>query len=285
MQETIESIPGRSSGNTLVGALPRNSWLDTQDLSTRTLKRRSDATNGTDNELAHHRREPQNHYSSQSRPPIDSVTLPQRDGNRATEAMPTDRTFSVAYSETVPERHSEAPTLASGTALQRSPRSVENHVHMDRAAEAYASPSQADEPWTAQNISSLGEVAPVNIGMLPDHVLSPSVSSSYNLEDGIFEPGSAYQNLFQSLRSHVFRTAQIENDAPEASYVSSSRWNPNAASHSDTLDDRPNEIAGHATRNSDAVDIPTFELPPAQEYLLWKAWTEEVSIWVYDSFS
>lgn len=284
MQETIESIPGRSSGNTVVRAAPRNSRLDAQDLSTRTLKRRSDATHGTDDEFAQHRREPQNYYGSQSRPPIDSITLPQHDGSHTTDAMPTDRTFSVTYSEPVPERDSEAPSLTSGTALQRSPRSVDNHVHMNRTGEAYASPSQAGEPWTAQNISSLGEVAPVNIGMLPDHVLSPSVSSSYNLEDGIFEPGSAYQNLFQSLRSHVFRTAQIENDAPEATYVSSSRWNPIAASHNDTLDNRPNGIAGHATRSSDAADVPTFELPPAQEYLLWKAWTEEVSIWVYGSF-
>jgi hypothetical protein len=180
----------------------------------------------------------------------------------------------------VSNRNNEHTSRISGTALQASPRSVE-HV---RAEEIYALPSQADETWTAQDMSSLGEITSLDMAMLPEHVLSPSISSSYNVEDGIFEPGSAYQNLFQSLRSHVFRTAQIESDASENIQAPFSRRNPNAPGHSDAFGDGLTGITGSAGRNSNTSNAQGFELPPAQEYLLWKAWTEEVSIWVWKAF-
>jgi hypothetical protein len=141
-------------------------------------------------------------------------------------------------------------------------------------------PSQADEAWAAQDVSSFGEIASLDMATLPDHVLSPSISSSYNLEDGIFEPGSAYQNLFQSLRSHVFRTAQIDSVIPEYSHASVSRRNLIAPSHSDSFGDRSTETAESTARNGITANEQEFVLLPAQEYLLWKAWTEEVSIWV-----
>jgi len=195
----------------------------------------------------------------------------------------SDQRSGVVYGGLVSELDSGDTSRMSGTVLQDSPTSVGNHVQVCRAKEAYTSSPQADETWTVQEASLICDIAPLTVGVLPDHVLSPSASSSYNLEDGIFEPGSAYQNLFQSLRSHVFRTAQIENDTSERSHVPTSRWDASAARHSDTLHDQPTRISGGATRSSDAADARTFELPPAQEYLLWKAWTEEVSVWVCDA--
>jgi hypothetical protein len=152
--------------------------------------------------------------------------------------------------------------------------------------DACALPSQADDTWAAQDVSSLGEIASLDMATLPDHVLSPSISSSYNLEDGIFEPGSAYQNLFQSLRSHVFRTAQIESVTSAYSHAPISRRNQIAPGHSNTFGDRSTGTAGSPSRSSITRNEQEFVLPPAQEYLLWKAWTEEVSIWVCNaSFS
>jgi hypothetical protein len=217
---------------------------------------------------------------SQSQQPPNGVTLPERSGNLATEARSTDRSYDATYSGPVSNRNNEHTSRISGTALQASPTPAE-HV---RAEEIYALPSQADETWTAQDMSSLGEITSLDMAMLPEHVLSPSISSSYNVEDGIFEPGSAYQNLFQSLRSHVFRTAQIESDASENIQAPLSRRNPIAPGHSDAFGDRLTGIAGSAGRNSNTSNAQVFELPPAQEYLLWKAWTEEVSIWVWKAF-
>ena len=150
--------------------------------------------------------------------------------------------------------------------------------------EAYNLPSHTDETWNAQDMSSLGEITSLDMAMLPEHVLSPSISSSYNLEDGIFEPGSAYQNLFQSLRTHVFRTAQIESDTSQNNQASVSRRNPIAPGHSDAFGSQSTAITGCAARNDNTTNVQGFELLPAQEYLLWKAWTEEVSIWVCKAF-
>jgi hypothetical protein len=141
----------------------------------------------------------------------------------------------------------------------------------------FESPIRGDENWTINETSSINDHASVNFATLPNHILSPSVSSGYHVEDGIFEPGSAYQNLFQSLRSQVFRTAQSELVTLDESL------RPRSGNPSDTGRTRSFPLVEgggsvYAYRH-DAV-LQTFELQPAQEYLLWKAWTEEVSIWV-----
>jgi hypothetical protein len=188
----------------------------------------------------------------------------------------------ATYNE--PVSNHECTSRASDTVFQPPHASTEHHAPVDRIEEAYASSPQANETWNAQSVFSPGDIAPMNNGMRSDHVISPSVSSSYNLEDGIFEPGSAYQNLFQSLRSHVFRTAQNENDAPEKLHAPAPRWNTGATSHSSTLGDGQSGFAVSVVGSGIVADVKEFELSPAQEYLLWKAWTEEVCIWVCEAF-
>lgn len=275
----MESIAGHSHGNTFVRTSSRNARLDVQDSSNRSLKRRFDATSARDTETVH-QREPQNCGNSHSGMHINSVALPERNGDPAIEARLTAQSHGVTQGQSVSNCDGEDTICTSGITPQASPTLAEHDVHVDEIKEAYALPSQTDAAWTAQDMSSLGEITSIEMAMLPDHVLSPSISSSHNLEDGIFEPGSAYQNLFQSLRSHVFRTAQIENDASENSHAPVYRPSPIAASHSDTFGERSTRIAGRTTRNGNSLNAQEFELPPAQEYLLWKAWTEEVSIWV-----
>ena len=279
----MESIAGHSHGNTFVRAPSRNARLDAQDSSNQSLKRGFDATRARDTETLH-RRESQHRRNSQSRLHTNSVTLPERSGDPATEASPTDQSNGAARGESAFNRNGEDTIRISATTPQASPALAEHDVLVDRIEDGYALPSQTDETWTAQDMSSLGEIASIDMAMLPDHVLSPSISSSYNFEDGIFEPGSAYQNLFQSLRSHVLRTAQIESAAPENSHAPVSHRFPIAPSHSDAFGDRSTRTAGNSTRNGMTTKTQEFELPPAQEYLLWKAWTEEVSIWVCKAF-
>lgn len=150
-------------------------------------------------------------------------------------------------------------------------------------AQDYASRPQVDEAWTAQDMSSFAEMVPMDIEMLPNQVISPSVSSGYCIEDGIFEPGSAYQNLFQSLRSHIFRTAQTENEFAERNRISGGGQIQIPASATITFGD--SAVADGSRSHESATDARPFELPPAQEYLLWKAWTEEVSIWVCNTIT
>lgn len=276
----MESIAGQSHGSTFVRTPSRIATLDAQDSSNRRLKRRFDTTSGSVTETVH-RHEPQIRRDSQTQQPSNGITLPERSGGLATEARSTDRNYDSTYSGPGSGRNNEDTSRISGTALQASPTSAEHEVPVE---EVYNLPSHTDETWTAQDMSSLGEITSLDMAMLPEHVLSPSISSSYNLEDGIFEPGSAYQNLFQSLRSHVFRTAQIERDPSENNQPSVSRRNPIAPGHSDAFGSQSTAITGSAARNGDTTNTQGFELPPAQEYLLWKAWTEEVSIWVCKAF-
>jgi len=266
-----------------MGTFSRRTRLDTQSFSSKTLKRRSDATSGRDNGTVH-RCESHDRSDDQSQRPTSRTTLLQHDVDPATNERPIDHELGATYSEAASNRNSEATSRVSDTVFQAPRASAETHALVGRAEEAYASSSQINKAWNAQSVFSPGDNVPVNISTRPDHVISPSVSSSYNLEDGIFEPGSAYQNLFQSLRSHVFRTAQIENDAPEKIHTPAPRWNAIAAGHRDTLGDRQSGLAGAVVGSGNAAVVQEFELSPAQEYLLWKAWTEEVSIWVRGVF-
>lgn len=279
----METTAGQSHGDTFVEIPARNARLGTQDSSNRSLKRRFDTTSGRRVKTVHHH-EPQNRRGSQSQPSLSNITLPERSGDLTTEADLTDPSYDVTYCGPVPRRNNEDASRTSGAAPQTSPPSTERDVHIGPVEEAYSLPSQTDETWTAQDISSFGDITSMDMAMLPDHVLSPSISSSYNLEDGIFEPGSAYQNLFQSLRSHVFRTAQIENNVSENSHASGHMRSPLTAGRSDAFVARSTGTTGSTARNGNTLHAQKFELPLAQEYLLWKAWTEEVSIWVWKAF-
>ena len=275
----MESIAGQSRGITLVRKQSQDASLDVQGSESRTLKRKSDFASGRDGEAAHDHASQRCH--SQSQQVASSVALPERSGDLATQEGPTDQNHEFTYSASAPDRNSEDTSHVSSTALQALPTSVEHGVDLDQAEEAYTLPLQIGETWAAPNVTSFGEM---NMEMLPDHVLSPSISSSHNLEDGIFEPGSAYQNLFQSLRSHVFRTAQTENDPSAKPQAPAYGLGFIPASHSGTSGDRSTAITQGTARNGNAKNVREFELPPAQEYLLWKAWTEEVSVWVCEAF-
>lgn len=280
----MESIAGQSHSNIFVRRPSRNVRSDARDSSNRYLKRRFDATSGGDTETVSHC-EPQDRRDSRLPPAPDSVTLPERSEGLSTEARPAEQSYDATDDGPASNSNNEDASRTSGSALQHSPTLARHHLRVGGMEEAYALNSQADEAWIAQDVSSLGEITSLDMAMLPDHVLSPSISSSYNLEDGIFEPGSAYQNLFQSLRSQVFRTAQIESDGSRRGHTSTSKRNPIVAGDRDAFGAQSTGIAGSTTRNGNTTNAQEFELPPAQEYLLWKAWTEEVSIWVRKDFA
>jgi len=117
-------------------------------------------------------------------------------------------------------------------------------------------------------------------GNMPAPRKSPSVASSGVVEDGIFEPGSTYQTLHQTLRSHVFRTA-YSTPAPLHTGLHDHDLSPASSGLESTQGARPltaHETSGPADAQGNVV--LGFELDAALEFKLWKAWTEEVSNWV-----
>jgi len=152
-------------------------------------------------------------------------------------------------------------------------------LHMSNAMAAppqritWAFPSEDNFPMLGRTLS-----APT-YSNLPAPGKSPSVASSGFLEDGIFEPGSTYQSLHQTLRSHVFRAA-YSTPAPQ---------HPDYHVYDDLLTLEPDSdtsqlatplLTHQATRSINSSSSPGFELDAALEFKLWKAWTEEVSNWV-----
>lgn len=212
----------------------------------------------------------------QSRPSVSQAGNPSREGCSPGDDHPLSPenvyTHGAPASQRTTANERQPESVA---ALQASPMRDE-----DQAQVNFSSPMQNDNSWTAQEMQSFANFPPIDGGLLPDNVISPSVSSGYHIEDGIFEPGSAYQNLFQSLRSHIFRTAQFEIDQSHRDYAMGRDRNKlarNAGGLNNTLAvSQPN----NDIESGDGAETPSFELRPAQEYLLWKAWTEEVSLWL-----
>lgn len=211
-------------------------------------------------------------------PPMRHARTSPQEADEAQVARLGSPNVSNAPRSTDPRR-ANADTRLSGTDVvpQASPLADEDDLPAN-----FASPMQSGGTWSAQGMPSLANFPPMNAGSLSDNVLSPSVSSGYCAEDGIFEPGSAYQNLFQSLRSHVFRTAQFELNRQHGNMPSDQGCNAPGPSVID-LYNIPTGDSSNSYADGDGEGSRTFELQPAQEYLLWKAWTEEVSNWVCSS--
>lgn len=145
---------------------------------------------------------------------------------------------------------------------------------------AMVSPSQYSESWSAHEMRSFVENPHLDLSQLPEHMLSPSISSGYQNEDGVFEPGSRYRDLFKELRNQVIKTAHFDS-APENERTSMVREREASATYPvETYSFQHSGVPDSHGMNGESSTLPSFKLQPAQEFLLWKAWTEEVSGWV-----
>lgn len=134
-----------------------------------------------------------------------------------------------------------------------------------------STPLRGEDSWPSQRLS-FPSVGSTNRAQPPNDGLSPSLSY-----DGIFEPGSTYSDLFQELRSHVFRTAYSEYERPDGGLDVVAEPSAPAIYPIETYDLAAYQLAEDS---QSADDTRIFSLSPIQEYVLWKAWTEEVSTWV-----
>lgn len=98
-------------------------------------------------------------------------------------------------------------------------------------------------------------------------------------QDGIFLPGSTYQELHSTLRDHLIYTARSnvqtrsgtpEEHLPGMSIFEKDNCNPNGG------EDMTRSVAEPGSVRS----IRTPEITPQREYILWKTWIDEVAPWV-----
>jgi hypothetical protein len=108
----------------------------------------------------------------------------------------------------------------------------------------------------------------------------PSLGSNlFGERDGIFLPGSAYQELHSTLRNHLISTARSnvptrsgtpENQQPDVTFFEryAARLNTDGS-------DLRTESDPESLRSSKPPEIS-----PSREYVLWKTWIDEVAPWV-----
>lgn len=183
----------------------------------------------------------------------------------------------LAYSDTASRRGTTGTSHRSqqNAASPHSP-GMSKDRRQEHGTHDFASPLKHSQTFARQQRSPLSSNHATGINHISNQVVSPSVSY-----DGIFEPGSTYADLFHELRSHVFRTAahpepvSFDGNATEAPDAAASACYPMEDHNMMTSD-----VVGECQGVGQDDGTQNFDLPPAQEYILWKAWTEEVSTWV-----
>lgn len=108
----------------------------------------------------------------------------------------------------------------------------------------------------------------------------PSLGSNLIGErDGIFLPGSAYQELHSTLRNHLISTARSnvatrsgtpDNQQPDVTFL-------------ERYAERLNTDGSELRIESDPESLRSSKQPeisPSREYVLWKTWIDEVAPWV-----
>lgn len=99
----------------------------------------------------------------------------------------------------------------------------------------------------------------------------------FDLDDGLFVPGSAYEELHTTLRNHIIHTAR--------SNVPSRIPSPNFPHHVDGLNTSQTKNTNQELLEPEldsSNSIPNIS--PHQEYLLWKNYVDEVAPWVSATF-
>lgn len=109
------------------------------------------------------------------------------------------------------------------------------------------------------------------------HDLDVGVSPDMMTDDGIFLPGSKYQELHKTLRTHVFHTARSAEASRQATPP------PNTAPDLPNLGARLPYLLPSFDKSDSHVAVEHIKtvvnLTPQQENLLWKNWIVEISAW------
>ncbi|PSK50304.1 Transcriptional activator protein UGA3 [Elsinoe australis] len=177
---------------------------------------------------------------------------------------------------TNPETNAFAPTRLGLTPHSHESPEVTTNGTTENAASALmsfrtdAAQTQLQPP--AVDFPNMGfDVDPNLADMLP-YGYSPEAL----FDDGIFLPGSAYQELHKTFRSHVFNAAcskpTSRRGTPDPSADETNAGDPGAAESAMSTTDLRME-------QSEGTNTPP-ELTPRQERKLWSNWITEISSWL-----
>jgi hypothetical protein len=178
-------------------------------------------------------------------------------------------------------------SLSDGTSLARITSSKSTALTESAAADLLAlrylsshtaqNPTPNSVPGDQEPLMELDTPVPT---FQTEYDEDPSLGSDpFGERDGIFLPGSAYQELHSTLRNHLISTARS-----------------NVATRSGTPENQQPDVTfleRYAARlNTDGPDLRTEsnpeslrsskppEISPGREYVLWKTWIDEVAPWV-----
>ena len=158
-------------------------------------------------------------------------------------------------------------------------------VHIrDAAADLLALRFQAGDTHMNQSdtMSDVLEIPPgrrvsgediSDLAVLHDPDFNAMNEDIFDLDDGLFIPGSAYEELHTTLRKHIIHTAR--------SNVPSRIPSPSFPNHVEGLDTSPTTAINQEPLESDLDSSnPVPNISSHQEYILWKNWVDEVAPWV-----
>ncbi|TVY51040.1 Transcriptional regulatory protein moc3 [Lachnellula cervina] len=203
---------------------------------------------------------------------------PQMDNSPGTVTSPqTSFTDGLAFT----------PQSASdGNSLARIPSSTSAVLTENAAADLLAlrylsSHTATDQSpgYLHENNTPMEEVQleqPISVTQLNYRDDASLRSSMFGERDGIFLPGSAYQELHSTLRNHLISTAR--SNAPTRLGTPEQDHAPLGRS-----DLRFNEDAPDSRTESDPESVQSSKAPeisPHREYVLWKTWIDEVAPWL-----
>jgi hypothetical protein len=122
--------------------------------------------------------------------------------------------------------------------------------------------------------NSASEVEQIQLDPLFDPVIS-----NVAFDDGIFLPGSTYQELHTTLRNHIFNTARSIAPTRHGSPVNGVDYGSQAAQiHQQGFVTAATNLIERNQLNNISPRVP--ELTQHEEYELWKNWIDEVAPWV-----
>jgi hypothetical protein len=184
------------------------------------------------------------------------------------------------------ERDANTPQSLTENNLLIGPSSMRSRTHTeDAAAELLAlryMPAQLSQRQPVPDVheSHIEMPPPPNINLLGDlndqSLLDQHV---FDDRDGIFLPGSAYQELHSTLRDHLIYTAR--SNAPTR-YGTPELQQPDMGFFEREPPKVPSDsvVCGAVSDPESSRSSKPPEISPQREYVLWKTWIDEVAPWL-----
>ncbi|PQE08086.1 c6 transcription factor protein [Rutstroemia sp. NJR-2017a BVV2] len=217
----------------------------------------------------------------------DSTSYRGDESSMQMDMSPSSHTsFSRLNHLGYPEQDANTPHSFCENNLLVGPSSTRSRTHTeDAAAELLAlryMPAQLSQRQSVPDVqeSHTDMPPPPNINLLGGlNDESPLDQHVFDDQDGIFLPGSAYQELHSTLRDHLIYTAR--SNAPTR-YGTPEVQQPDMGFFERGPPKVPSDsvVSGAVSDPESSRSSKPPEITPQREYILWKTWIDEVAPWL-----